>query len=99
MWLHVQAGVGTVTASNFALPGVSKAEGKEEGWYDVPAATDPKTIVVTGASSGLGFAGAGKMAAAGHNLVLVCRTKDKAAVACNNVTVRSLVHAPARTLQ
>lgn len=86
--MPLQAGLASVSASNLAAPGIASAKPNEEGWYTVPMAADPKTIVVTGASSGLGFAAAGKLAAAGHNLVLVCRTQEKAATACNTIAVR-----------
>jgi hypothetical protein len=39
---------------------------------------DPQTIVVTGANSGIGFEACKRLAQQGHNLVLACRTMEKA---------------------
>ena len=64
------------------LPGKSDA-----GWYTVPPAEQPRTIAITGANSGIGFAAAGKLAAAGHNVYLICRTMEKAEKACADVQV------------
>lgn len=41
-------------------------------------AQNPQTIVITGANSGIGFEAAKKLAERGHNLVLACRTIEKA---------------------
>lgn len=47
----------------------------------LPAAaeTTPKTIVLTGGNSGIGFQAALRLAQQGHTLVLPCRTYDKSA--------------------
>ena len=39
---------------------------------------EPQTIVITGANSGIGFEACKRLAAQGHNLVLACRTIEKA---------------------
>jgi hypothetical protein len=39
--------------------------------------SDPQTIVVTGANSGIGFDACKRLAQQGHNLVLACRTMEK----------------------
>jgi NADPH:quinone reductase-like Zn-dependent oxidoreductase len=84
--LHsVQAGAVTVASTNASEV---QARGKQDSWYEVPPARDPKTIVITGASSGIGFAAAGKLAKAGHNVVMVSRNETKAANACSDVQVR-----------
>ena len=47
-------------------------------------ATGPvRTIVVTGANSGVGFAGAKFLVAAGHRVILACRTQAKAEAAAH----------------
>lgn len=61
----------------------------DKGWYTVPIADQPRTIAITGANSGIGFAAAGKLAAAGHNIHLICRSMEKAEKACADVEVRS----------
>jgi hypothetical protein len=42
------------------------------------AAADPKTILITGSNSGIGFEAAKILAERGHTLILACRTLDKA---------------------
>jgi hypothetical protein len=42
------------------------------------AAVDPKTILITGSNSGIGFEAAKILAERGHTLILACRTLDKA---------------------
>ena len=41
----------------------------------------PKTIVITGANSGIGFATAEALAQEGHTLLFACRNADKASKA------------------
>ena len=60
----------------------------DAGWYTVPVADSPRTIAITGANSGIGFAAAGKLAAAGHDVHLICRSMEKAETACADVKVR-----------
>ena len=43
------------------------------------------TTLITGASSGIGEAFARKLAARGHNLLLVSRTEEKLMMLCNEV--------------
>ena len=37
----------------------------------------PKTIVITGANSGVGFAGARKLSQKGHEVYVVCRNQER----------------------
>jgi NAD(P)-dependent dehydrogenase (short-subunit alcohol dehydrogenase family) len=60
----------------------------DQGWYTVPVPSNPRTIAITGANSGIGFAAAGKLAAAGHDVHLICRSMEKAQKACADVEVR-----------
>ncbi|MEV6345874.1 SDR family NAD(P)-dependent oxidoreductase [Actinoplanes sp. NPDC051851] len=48
--------------------------------------TEPRTIVITGASSGIGLAAAEQLAAAGHRLVLIGRDETRLAAAVARVT-------------
>lgn len=41
-------------------------------------AVEPKTIIITGANSGIGLDAAGKLAAQGHQVYVACRTLSKA---------------------
>ncbi|KAG5176667.1 hypothetical protein JKP88DRAFT_334930 [Tribonema minus] len=52
-----------------------------QGAVPPASAADKKTIVITGASSGIGLDAATKLAAAGHDVYVACRTEDKAATA------------------
>jgi NADPH:quinone reductase-like Zn-dependent oxidoreductase len=73
------------------LPAPAWGGSKDDGWY-TPAqvgAEDAKVIMITGANSGIGLAAAGKLARAGHQVVLVCRTAEKAERACQQVEVCS----------
>lgn len=45
----------------------------------------PKTIVITGANSGIGFEAAKKLAADGHSIVLACRSLEKATGAAERI--------------
>ena len=76
------------TAASAGAPPSAWARGKQDGWYDIPPANVQKTIVITGANSGIGFAAASKLAKVGHSVVLVCRTADKAFKACDQIRVR-----------
>ena len=49
-----------------------------QGAVPVSAAETPKTILMTGSNSGIGFEAAKKLAAEGHTLILPCRSMDKA---------------------
>lgn len=60
---------------------------KGDGWYSVADAAEAQTVFITGANSGIGFAAAGKLAAAGHHVVLTCRTQSKAERACASIQV------------
>jgi hypothetical protein len=59
-----------------------------QGWYQVPDALEPRTIVITGSNTGIGFASASSLAAAGHDVHLVCRTLQKAEQSCSNIKAR-----------
>lgn len=48
-------------------------------------AAEPKTIVITGSNSGIGFEACKRLAAQGHNLVLACRTLQKAQEAADQL--------------
>lgn len=58
----------------------------------MPRATEAKTIVVTGANAGIGFAACGSLCDAGHNVHLVCRSMAKAERACEQLRVRLDLH-------
>lgn len=77
------------TAAVLATPGHADAELADPGWYTVPEQNVPRTVVITGANSGIGFAAAGKLAAAGCDVYLVCRTQEKAEDACKRIAVSS----------
>ena len=65
------------------------------GALGLPAAAAPpprKTFVVTGASSGIGFAAAGELVARGHRVVVACRTRASAAATAEKLGAE----APAR---
>lgn len=49
------------------------------------ATTNPQTIVMTGANSGLGFEACKQLAAQGHNVVLACRSLAKATDAIQRI--------------
>lgn len=72
-----------------ATPALAIADLSDPGWYTVPEADAPRTVVITGANSGIGFAAAGKLAAAGNIVYLVCRTQEKAGKACQSIEVSS----------
>lgn len=55
------------------------------------AAEAPKTILMTGANSGIGLCAAKKLADAGHKLILPCRTLDKAVAAAAAIGASSNV--------
>jgi NADP-dependent 3-hydroxy acid dehydrogenase YdfG len=91
MHLSPQGGIvggATLSAS------VAEAQRIDNGWYTVPSPSVPKTILITGANSGIGFAAAGKLAAAGHNVHLICRTMAKAEKACEQIEVCSIIFQP-----
>ena len=48
-------------------------------------ALTPSTILVTGANSGVGFEACKRLAREGHNLILACRTIDKATAAAGEL--------------
>lgn len=48
-------------------------------------AADPKTFVITGGNSGIGFQAALQLARLGHTLVLPCRSYDKAVGTCEDI--------------
>jgi len=77
-------GLGVSSALSAASPGAALAG----DWYDMPLASKPQTIVITGANSGIGFAASQKLALAGHNVHLVCRTLQRAEDACAAIQVR-----------
>jgi protochlorophyllide reductase len=52
---------------------------------DDTATSRTKTIVVTGSNSGVGFEACKRLAAAGHTLVLACRTEAKAQAAVDRI--------------
>jgi len=56
---------------------------------DEPTST-PRTVVVTGASSGLGYFAAEQLAAAGHRVVLACRSADRSETAARSIRERVL---------
>lgn len=62
----IQAGVLALSTLMLGGPPIPLAKG-----------ASPRTIVLTGGNSGLGFEGAKKLALAGHTIVLPCRTMQK----------------------
>ena len=60
------------------------------GWTakDMPDLTG-RTIVVTGANSGLGYEGARAFAAKGARVVMACRSAEKAGAACDRIRAES----------
>ncbi|GAX19365.1 protochlorophyllide reductase [Fistulifera solaris] len=48
-------------------------------------AAAPSTILITGANSGVGFEACKRLAQDGHNLILACRTIEKATAAANKL--------------
>jgi protochlorophyllide reductase len=60
------------------------------------AETLPKTILLTGASSGIGFQAALRLAKEGHTLVLPCRTLEKAVATV--ASLQSLVESSAKLI-
>lgn len=53
--------------------------------------TEPRTIVITGASDGIGAAAAGQLQALGHDVVLVGRSPEKTAAVAQRLKVSSHV--------
>lgn len=49
------------------------------------SAETPKTIVITGANSGIGYEAAKQLAGNGHTIILACRTFEKAAGAAERI--------------
>jgi NADPH:quinone reductase-like Zn-dependent oxidoreductase len=82
---YVQAAMSATTVAG--APPAALAATTGNGWYSVADATEAKTVFITGANSGIGFAAAGKLAAAGHDVVLACRTQSKAERACAAIQV------------
>ena len=82
-----QNGVVVSVASKGSAMAAGQPAKSDAGWYTVPIADQPRTIAITGANSGIGFAAAGKLAAAGHDVHLICRTLHKAEKACTDVKV------------
>ena len=87
--LLLLAGVLSTSTGITVTPGADAKDYKGDGWFDVPPATEAKTIIITGANSGIGFAASSALAAAGHNVCMVCRTAKKAEDACAQVRVRA----------
>jgi protochlorophyllide reductase len=59
--------------------------------YGKPASADTtKTIVITGANSGIGFEAAKKLAADGHTIVLACRSLEKATGAAERIKATAI---------
>jgi len=55
------------------------------------AAGDPRTIVLTGGNSGLGFEAVKILASSGHTIVLPCRTMQKSEEAIGRLTAESTI--------
>jgi protochlorophyllide reductase len=53
----------------------------------------PKTILMTGSNSGIGLEAAKKLAAAGHTLILPCRTMDKAVATVQEIGGKNCIPA------
>ena len=66
----------TVAPRRQVLAGLAAAAALESG---AAAAAEQKTYLVTGASSGIGFAAASELARRGHRVALACRTVESAA--------------------
>ena len=91
-------------AAATALPGVAVAQNLEPN-YDfervIPVATltaqlataPPRDIVITGANSGVGLAGAKILTAAGHRVICACRTQAKADMAAEACAMWASLHA------
>jgi len=85
-----QARLSTQRADNWLVPGlalfsrVGYTRGRKQ-WQPVSACMSDKHVVVTGASSGLGFAAATELARAGASLTLVIRDETKAEGLVNSI--------------
>ena len=82
--------IAPAAAAATLLPGTpAKAADTADIEFTVPmktltaqlATSAPRDIIITGANSGVGLAGAKILTAAGHRVVLACRTQAKAAAA------------------
>jgi short-subunit dehydrogenase len=68
----VSSGVRVAAAFSKRIPGVGEVLSPS-----LPAALEGKTLMITGASSGIGRAGALKIGAAGGKVLLIARTREK----------------------
>ncbi len=85
-------GAGALLTPRLPLPAFAKDDDvaiertiKQAALLSALATAPARDVVITGANSGVGFAGAKLLTAAGHRVVLACRTQakaDAAAAAC-----------------
>uniref|UniRef100_A0A7S3YA04 protochlorophyllide reductase n=1 Tax=Heterosigma akashiwo TaxID=2829 RepID=A0A7S3YA04_HETAK len=67
-----------VAAKGLAASLFSTFFGTQKALAEEESALSPKTIIITGANSGVGLAGGKKLAARGHAVYVACRTQAKA---------------------
>ena len=77
------------------LAGLAAAAALERG--GAAAAAEQKTFLITGASSGVGFAAAGELARRGHRVALACRTVEAASATARRLPEGATVWMPQKT--